>query len=268
MNERLIMASKDNKSKKNYDDDSKSYSFKIIVIALLIIIILLLLLQSCSNFSVTVKGEYTGNYDIYEITLKGTCECPICETCNTCSSDSSSNNSSNTNISKPNSGTDEPEISTSTDYEPIDETGFIVYDKEDKWTEPTEATYQASIFRHSSYEVVDGVIAPGTKNVYKFIVRNLNDFDVNYTIKAIETNTSNINMKYRLRSETSYIIGSDNHWVDGSDLVTSLKTLTSHGRDTYYLDWKWFDDDINDTPIGIDDSSKYSIYIKVEAEEK
>lgn len=251
------MANKNKKDTNKNNDFDRSYSFKIIVITLLIIIIILLLLNSCDGLTKTNRGEYTGNYDIYQINLKGTCECPTCETCDkSCASSTVSKNDS-TSTSKP-----------STDYEPTEDTGFIVYDKDDKWSETGEETYTPSIFRHSSYEVVDGLIAPGVQNVYKFIVRNLNDFSVKYTIKAIETNTANINMKYRLRSETGYVIGSDTHWVDGSDIITSLKSLSAKGRDTYYLDWKWFDDDIHDTPIGIDDTASYSIYLKVEAEEE
>ena len=168
----------------NKDDNNNSNLFKIIVIALLIVIIVLLLLNSCGVIGITNREELTGDFDIYEITLKGTCDCPKCEECKKCDDDSgnsSNNNSSNTN-----------KDDTNTDYEPnLDEDRVVVYDTDAEWD---ENNYVSNIFKHSYKEIVSGKIAPGSNNTYKFIVRNLNEFKVKYTINFIEVNVSNINM--------------------------------------------------------------------------
>lgn len=248
----------------NKDDSNNSNLFKIIVIALLIVIIVLLLLNSCGVIGITNREELTGDFDIYEITLKGTCDCPKCEECKTC--DNNSSNSSNNSNTNKDDNNDNKEEDTNTDYEPnLDEDRVVVYDTDAEWD---ENNYVSNIFKHSYKEIVSGKIAPGSNNTYKFIVRNLNEFKVKYTINFIEVNVSNINMKYRLRLGNNYIVGSSSHWVDASSLNREFKSLNAKSMDTYYLDWKWFDDDINDTPIGIDESSKYSLDIKVNAEEE
>ena len=248
----------ENNYRNNDQDLSKSWVFKCIVILLLIVIIILLLLNSCGAIDYTNHGEYTGNFDIYEIQIKGTCECPKCETCKKC--DNSTNKTDPVNSDK------EDPVKEEDPYENDD--GLIVYDEEDKWTENGEESYTPTIFKHSMYEVVDGKIAPGSSNTYEFIVRNLNEFKVKYTIKGIEINTKNINMKYRLRLDNTYILGSDTQWVDASSLQTAFKELDAKSKHTYFLDWKWFDDiDLKDTTIGIDETSVYSLSLKVEAEE-
>ncbi len=246
-------------------DDNKSYFFKSIVIILLVIIIILLLLNSCGALGISNPDKLTGDFDIFEITLKGTCECPVCEECKTCS-----NSSGNGSGGSSSGGNSSGGSSSTGDYEPnTDEEKVIVYDKDQEWpSEESGQSYVANIFRHSSTEIISGKIAPGSTNTYKFIVRNLNEFSVKYTIDFIETNTKNINMKYRLKYGNSYVVGSESQWVSEDALNRSFKSLSAKSMDTYYLEWKWFDDDSNDTAIGIDESSVYSLYIKVEAEEE
>lgn len=77
----------------------------------------------------------------------------------------------------------------------------------------------------------------------------------------------NINLKYRLRRNGSYVVGSDDNWVSANELKTEFKNLKTSNYDSFELDWKWFDDDANDTTIGQNMTSEYKLNIRFYFEE-
>lgn len=125
---------------------------------------------------------------------------------------------------------------------------------------------EAKIFSHSSYYIRQGKIAPTSKNSYKFIVRNGNEYPVKYNLVMSEENNYNINMKFRLKYRGSYVIGDEDNWVTANELKRYEVLLASNSYDTYELDWCWFEGD-NDTKIGTDIESKYKLFIGMYAEQ-
>ena len=132
----------------------------------------------------------------------------------------------------------------------------IIYDQNNQKID----TAPLKIFEHKSYHVKNDVIAPGTDNTYQFIIRNKNEFAIIYDLDINETNEYDINMKFRLKQNGEYILGSDNEWVTAEDLKQSEVILAHESYNVYTLDWKWFESK-NDTKIGEDIESNYKLDI-------
>ena len=135
--------------------------------------------------------------------------------------------------------------------------GLVVSDNEITWNGQTDA----KIFTNSMYEF-DDKIAPESFNTYQFVVKNGTNYKIKYNISFIEDNPYNINMKYKLKKNETYLI---DHYVSVSELNVSNILLNLSNNDTYYLEWKWISSD-NDTEIGKNPNSYYNLKIKVEAE--
>ena len=244
------MKSKQNISKKD-----------LIIKIILIVIIIILLIHNCSilkNNKKSKKTSPTGNVNIIEI---------ICDKDDTCvvknDKDNTQNNLS-TNENK-NSNSLDNNINNSNNNEPdnevinkkSEETGLVIEDKTISW----QKTTQAKIFSNSMYDLHDK-IAPESSNTYQFIVKNGTNYTINYIINFIETNPYNINMKYKLKKNDTYVI---DHYVSASELNQTGITLNPKKNDTYYLEWKWISSS-NDTQIGETINAKYELKIEVKAE--
>lgn len=136
-----------------------------------------------------------------------------------------------------------------------------VYDKEVEYTNNT----QLNIFSHQSYYIADKVIAPESQNTYQFIIRNNNDFPIEYSLKMEEINPFNINMRYRLKLNGDKIIGDENNWVTAEELLQNSIILADDSYNVYSLDWKWFESS-NDTEIGKNIEANYKLNISFFAE--
>ena len=213
----------------------------LVVKIVLIIIIIILLIHNCViNKNKSIEKIPTGNVDIIEIK---------CDKENVCEFDS--NNKS--------TGKDTKQETTSVNGEEdiIREGMVTVYDNDVTWHGMT----QAKIFTNSMYQIED-VIAPESSNTYQFVVKNSADFKLKYNINFIEKNPYNINMKYKLKKNDTYLV---NHYVSASELNLTNLILNSSDNDTYYLEWKWVSSD-NDTQIGKEQDAKYGLNIEVRAE--
>ncbi len=219
----------------NNDKKEKNKIIDWIVKIILIIIIIILLIHNCALIkNRRLKQEPTGNVDIIEIT---------CNKDDVCKKDPEKQNNDNT---KPVSGdVEEPE------------TGLIVKDKQITWKGET----QAKIFTNSMYKFKD-VIAPESSNTYQFIVKNATEYNLKYKIDFVEENPYNVNMKFKLKKNDTYII---DEYVSASELNISDMLLNVKENDTYYLEWKWISSS-NDTAIGKTPDAYYGLTINVEAE--
>lgn len=110
-------------------------------------------------------------------------------------------------------------------------------------------------------------IAPGISNSYYFVAHNDTDMNLKYTLNMYEQTSYKINMKYRLKRNNEYIIGNDDNWVTTEKLQTEFTNITPNSSDVYQLDWKWFDDDENDTIAGINMKDQYKLNIRFYFEE-
>lgn len=132
----------------------------------------------------------------------------------------------------------------------------IIYDKDIVWKKENEL----KIFENPLYDN-ESIIAPESSNTYKFIIKNDTDFDIESSLSFNELNPYEINMMYRLRTENGYIIGNENEWVRVEDLNIDKIAITKGKKETYYLEWKWFESD-SDTKAGAN-GAEYSIYLTI-----
>ena len=137
---------------------------------------------------------------------------------------------------------------------------FYVDDSNVRWSDETDI----KIFTDSLYNI-GGKIAPESSNAYKFVVNNDTRYNLKYKISFTEENQYNINLKYKLKKNGSYLV---DHYVSYNELNIDNLLLNSNSKDTYLLEWKWVSSD-NDTEIGIKARNidvNYNLKIKVEAE--
>ena len=168
---------------------------------------------------------------------------------NTGSDNTNSNNNNNTE-NNDNQDTDEEE-----EEELPLEKELIVKDSRIKWGTETEI----NIFANSMF---DKIIAPESSNTYRFSVLNNTDDAFKYKVIFTETNNYNINMKYKLRKNNSYVI---DEYVSIDQIHLEDQLLNSKKSDTLYLEWKWISSD-NDTEIGATQNVTYNLKIEVKAE--
>ncbi|MBR3198474.1 MAG: hypothetical protein IKG27_00505 [Bacilli bacterium] len=243
---------KNQKKKNNYVDRA--------IEIVLIIVIILLLLHNC-GFSKKEGKEKTpsGNVNIIEIKCDDNGKCrkddkngEIVVDDNTKSS--GSKKSENKGSVSPSDSNDSGE--SEDDSEEEDDGNFKVYDKKVTWSESTDL----NIFSNSFYNYED-IIAPESSNVYQFVLKNSTDYNLKYSISFSETNPYNINLKYKLKKNNSYIVS---NYVSYDQLNLSDELLNSKKSDTFYLEWKWISSD-NDTDVG-KIQANYNLKINVEAE--
>lgn len=210
------------------------------MIILLIILILLFLLIKKFNYN-SLKS--TGNVDIFNI------ECNSDD--NDCNNQMDNNNPGNiTDVFK-----DDEKLNSDQSY-PMD--NLNVEDDSKIWNSENELR----IFSNAAYEF-ESIIAPGSSNVYQFVVNNNNSFNILYSINFIETNEHSINMKYKLKRNGEYILGGEDSWVNASDIKKDGLSLNASSHDTYQLEWKWVDND-NDTDVAFNEAN-YSLKIEINA---
>ena len=246
-----------------YKEERRKKIISWIIIAILIIIIILLCLTRCgkkdSNNVNNNDDSYkikTGNTDVFNININ----CPKEECTVENIDDNNTNKNININSNKPRKNKDLPVFDEDTDKDIIgkifvdDETGNYIYQQ------------NLNIFNNAAFNYTNK-IAPGVSNTYNFKVNNTSKEDIKYYVEMYEQTEYNINLKYRLRRNGSYIIGNNDKWVGADELKTIFKDLKASDYDSFELDWKWFDDDVNDTTIGQNMTSEYKLNIRFYFEE-
>ena len=248
-----------------YKEERRKKIISWVIIAILIIIIILLCLTKCckkdgnnANNNDDAYKIKTGNTDVFNININ----CPK-EECPVVNDDKNNNDNTkniNINSNKPNKNNDIPVFDEDTDKDIIGK--VFVDDKDGNYI------YQQNlnIFNNAAFNYTNK-IAPGVSNTYNFKVNNTSKVDIKYYIEMYEQTEYNINLKYRLRRNGSYVIGSEDNWVSANELKTEFKNLKASNYDSFELDWKWFDDDVNDTNIGENMTSEYKLNIRFYFEE-
>ncbi len=251
-------------------DEQEEYEYernnerKFIVSIIIIIILLLLLFLFGTSFGYIEHRDLhisTGNVDIFDILIENNCQCPPNEPCNNQPSSCSPNRNPGQGGS---SSTSNNQVGSGNEQEPEEEPkeGVEVFDDDTYYGVDTKL----NIFKNTYYEVVENKIAPLSENSYQFVIRNNNNFNITYSIKAIETNDFNIKMRYRLRQSDKFLIGSADEWVTADEIEQFNRTLPSKEYDVYILDWKWFEGE-NDTEVGMDIDAYYKLNMEIKATE-
>lgn len=256
--------------------------FLIFIIFALIAVIVVLLLKSCEKDNEPKELKPSGNVDVFEIECNKNCDCKdnkdetkkdeTKKDDNTVKNNTGGNTSNNTitnqggqtsgntndNTGGSESSTDQKENPPEEVFPPV-EGEVTVNDNDLEW----QSSNPINVFTNSMY-VADGKIAPGSTNIYQFVVKNSTTSSVRYHINFEETNVYHINMRYRLKKGTSYVVGSDSEWVTFDKVKVNDVLLASGSSDTYYMEWKWVESS-NDTAVGEADNAEYSLKINIGA---
>ena len=226
----------------------------IILLILIILILLYLLIRNFGNIENQSPKVPTGNVDIFEIN----CICDSCDNTKVVFKGKSGTN-------KKNSKAPTQEEKTIPTYEEKDEEieeeteDYIeVFDDYKIWD-----NRDLRIFSNPAFEY-ESIIAPGSENSYAFVIRNDNDFDLIFDINFSERNQKNINMKYKLKNNGNYLVGSENKYEFINNKKITQIEIPAKSQEAYILDWKWIDSD-NDTSAGIDANSNYKLSISIGA---
>ena len=83
-----------------------------------------------------------------------------------------------------------------------------------------------------------------------------------YSISFNEENNKNINMKYKLKRNDTYVI---DHYVSSNELIVNNQIIDSNDEDIYYLEWYW-ESNSHDNEIGTGPTATYKLQIIVDAE--
>ena len=263
------------------NNNKKNKLFWIILIALIVII--LILLSFYIKIGKVQEPDYipTGNVDVFDIDIN--CDCNN-NNSNTAKAKSTESGTTGTCYTTDRYGNKKviPKYhkkkkgSTTPDEKIIPDEETDPDEKEDEdgevYVDDVDGNYlyhkDLRIFNNSAFKYKNK-IAPGTSNVYNFTVHNSSKINVKYNIKMEEETSYNLRLKYRLKRNNSYIIGSSTSWVTADQLETEFNRLNSKTSDKYSLDWKWeYEEgkDAQDTNIGenMDDVYKLSISIYFE----
>lgn len=218
--------------------------------SILLIILIYLLIHYFGYINEKKKTLPTGNIDIIDI------------------DDNITNNTNNTNdTNDTNKNPNNVDNQNNIDKNKLDnksnlrESNFIVEDNYSIWN-----SKKLRIFTNQAYQYTSK-IAPNLSNSYDFIIKNNSKYDLYVDIYMEEDNPFNINMKYKLRSNNNYLVGSKNKYADVSKLSQRNILIKANSSKEYSLDWKWIDSD-NDTEIGENINSNYKLSINIGANQK
>ena len=233
-------------------EEKKKKNEKLTILVMLILaalIIIIFLFIRCLGLIEHDKNlRPTGNVDIFDIIFGKDCESDKCDCDEPTTDNPLTNDKKDKNNTTDNSGKKDPDLDVT------------VYDKDVVYSTNTKL----NIFTQTSYYVVENKIAPTSENSYQFIIRNNNNLKIKYSLEMSETNKYNINMKYRLKLNGTYVVGSDTEYVSANKLAQYDMILDGKTYDVYTLDWKWVESD-NDTKVGTDINSNYKLNLKINA---
>ena len=107
------------------------------------------------------------------------------------------------------------------------------------------------------------IVAPGSKNTYRFSVQNTVGKDVVSNIIFKEENKYNINMQYKLKINNEYIYSSE--WQRPEKVNVYGFLIERNEELDIELEWHWVESE-NDTAIGTTNGADYKLTVDIEAE--
>lgn len=226
------------------EENNSNLKYWIIIGLLVIVIVVLLFLTKCGKEEKTPTP--TGNIDVFDININ--CECK------------EETDGKKECTTKDKNGNTKP-VPTFDEDEDQDVTGEVFVDDKNG-----NYIYQENlaIFENPAFEYTNK-IAPGSSNTYNFEVHNNTNVTLKYYVEMYEETEYSVNLKYRLKKEGNYVIGSDSSWVTADELKTAFSNISSNSSDKYSLDWKWeYEDgkDTQDTIAGTNMTSEYKLNIR------
>lgn len=106
------------------------------------------------------------------------------------------------------------------------------------------------------------IIWPGQSGKYTFIIQNSTSQPIYYKFTMQDKNEDNINIKYRLKMNNIYVIGSEEDWVSIDKMKLDNIYVLKDSSELYTLEWKWEEAD-NDDKITKEGLATYTVYIDI-----
>lgn len=240
------------------ENQTKDRLYRIIIVLLIIIILILLFFNKVGKVT-DINYKPTGNVDVFDIDIDCTCQ-----NNDDCSKSDKSGKSDKqvTPVVPDKDGKGDGEVIPTFDEDTDEEVIGVVF-VDDK---NGDYIYQQNlkIFTNSAFEQED-MIAPGVSNTYNFVVHNSSNTNLKYDLNLYEISQYKINMKFRLKRNNEYVLGSTDKWLDASELKLTDLSIKAGSSDSYSLDWQWpynGGKDKDDTIAGGNMTSKYKLNIK------
>lgn len=244
-------------------NEKREKFFRILMILLIIIILILLFFSRFGKINNYLMP--TGNVDVFDIDIN----------CNHKYNDSNDSEKDAETIATVTTTT--TTTATTTDRSGKQTSNIPTYDKDKDenvigqvFVDDKNGNYlyqqRLEIFNNAAYQYTNK-IAPGVFNTYHFVVHNSSNVNLKYYVEMYEDTEYQVNLKYRLKRNNSYVVGNENVWVTADELKTEFQNITKSSSDSYSLDWKWFDDNnVIDTIAGENMTSLYKLNIRVHFE--
>ena len=116
------------------------------------------------------------------------------------------------------------------------------------------------IFENDYFDV--DAIVPGMSGSYRFILENLNDYSLDYTLVCTEENDFGIDIRYRLLRDGHYLTAEEGY--DDIENMDYDLTIMGGSSQFFVLEWYWADDDPVDTNAG-ENGAEYTFTLTVNA---
>lgn len=127
-----------------------------------------------------------------------------------------------------------------------------------------EKNTKLNIFNNEKFNG-EKIIAPHSKGIYKFYIKNKSNQDMRYNISFEDEMKKIVNMKYTLKIDNIFIKGSKDSYISIEQLGITDITVPKDSVNIFTLEWYWEDDDKLDTEIGTSDDRYYTINLKIDA---
>lgn len=132
----------------------------------------------------------------------------------------------------------------------VSDSELEVFDKDQTWNTKT----QIDLFKRN--ELGNQLVYPGVTGEYSFTVNNKSLHGREAEVVISDTNDFDIPLDIRMTRDGSYVLGSEDTWVNSADYDSGIYTIDSSGTSVYKLEWKWDyyigeDEDSRDTSLGV-----------------
>lgn len=109
------------------------------------------------------------------------------------------------------------------------------------------------------------LIYPGITGEYRFNIENYTLKNISYKLTFSIENPKNVNIKFKLKRNGTYIVGNEEEYVTYDKLSQEELKLKTKMGDTYLLEWKWIEAANDNETTSKTERANYKVDIKGEA---
>lgn len=142
-------------------------------------------------------------------------------------------------------------------YNPYETKIINIYSEDKNWYKNENINLFQNINKNG-----EKIIWPGASGSYSFIINNKSSQDIYYKFNMQDKNEDNINIKYRLKMNNTYILGDETTWLSIENMNIDNIYELKDSKTIYTLEWKW-EYSNNDTQIAKEGLATYTVYIDI-----